>query len=134
MTDTSFPILGLDYGTVRLGLAIARTGIAEPYQILIMSDQVFNQIAEICQTEQVKLIVVGESEGAMAQQSRLFGQKVQTWCQLPVIYSDETLSSHDSQAKLRQIGKKDKYIDQYAACEMLQAYVDTMGVNHVEQN
>ncbi len=125
MTNT-FPILGLDFGTVRVGVAIARTSLAEPYRILSAGDQLIAQIRDICHQEQITSIVVGESEGQMAILSRQFGNQLQSTLNLPVVFFDETLTSHDSQLKLRQIGKKVRHIDQYAACEMLQSYIDTI--------
>ncbi len=123
---THFPILGLDFGTVRIGLAIARTWIAEPYLILTQTDQVIAQIKDICQKEQVRALVVGVSEGQMEVLSRQFGHKLESELGLPVIFFDETLTSHDSQIKLRQIGKKSRHIDHYAACQILQTYLDTI--------
>lgn len=55
-------ILGIDYGTKRVGLAISdeNKGFAFPYSVLDNNDSLINKILEIKEKEGVESIVVGD--------------------------------------------------------------------------
>lgn len=53
---------GIDFGTKRIGLALAKMKLAEPLAILSNTPGVEDQIAQICQKHQISVIVLGVSE------------------------------------------------------------------------
>ncbi|MBW7944798.1 Holliday junction resolvase RuvX [Patescibacteria group bacterium] len=125
--------LAIDYGTVRIGLATAWAGFAEPLTVLPNNEQLFPNLAKVVTEQQPEVIVVGLSEKEMAEQSRQFAQRLRAYLEqelgiAPVFaFADETLSSVEVQEKLRQAGHRDLrqgVIDHYAAAQFLQDYLD----------
>ena len=138
-------ILSLDFGTKRIGLAIARAykvssfTIAEPFKILANQDpnsqnQVFQQILDICLKEKINQIVVGLSENVMAEKTKQFASNLATYLaayselnNLKVEFFDETLSSQEVAKKLVQAGASNKKrrgpIDHYAAAVILEEWM-----------
>lgn len=127
--------LAIDYGTRRVGLAIASTSLAEPLTVLSYhtSAELLQSLWQIIQEEQPSVIVVGESEQAMAAATQQFVAGLRTHLQErlpqppPIVLADETLSSRTVQDKLKAAGKhhiSQQPIDHYAAAEFLQEYLD----------
>lgn len=118
--------LAIDYGTVRIGLAVSRATLADPLEILPNNDAVFTRIQEICKEEAVECIIMGISERDMAQKTRAFSEQLAEYVTQPIIFMDETLSSKSVHEKLL-VAKKSKRrgpIDHYAAAEFLQNWID----------
>ena len=75
-------LLGIDYGLARIGLAIARVGLAEPLLVLEndlsssekteksagIGPQALQRLLVVIQEEAIEEIVVGLSEAKMAEQ------------------------------------------------------------------
>lgn len=123
-------ILGIDFGLKKVGIAIAISKIAEPITVLRYEDEnkLVERIKEITQKELIEKIVVGVSEGQMAENSKTFGQKLSTETQIPVEFHDETLSTKDA-IKLAIEGglgrsKRKSLEDAFSATLMLQNYID----------
>jgi putative transcription antitermination factor YqgF len=133
---STFPptTLGIDYGTKRIGLAISRASLVEPVKVVFQPtvhtdasiQQVMEEITTFCRQERVAQILVGISEGDMAQKSKTFGEQLHAFTQLPVLYADETLSSKEVEHKIRQLKKKKRsgHIDHFAAAEILERYIE----------
>lgn len=121
------PILAVDYGTVRVGLAISIATLAEPLAVLPQGPHIFKQIQRLCQEHQVRRVIVGESEGEMAVRSRAFANQLQQLVSVPVEMVDETLSSHQATQRLasthRSTGRR-QVVDDKAAAVFLQEYLD----------
>jgi putative holliday junction resolvase len=125
--------LAIDFGTKRIGLAVSRATLAEPLRVLLWPktlpelalDQILNEISNFCRQELIQQILVGVSEGDMAQKSKDFGEQLAKKVSLPVLYADETLSSQNATAKIRILkkSKRSGAIDHYAAAEFLQEYL-----------
>ena len=131
-------VLGVDYGSKRIGLAISRGTLATP--LLVIQNQPYfakasqgkqspiTKIKKICEEEAVEKIVMGLSENEMAEKTKIFVKKLQAAIKLPLEYFDETLSSQAVEKKLKsQSIKKSKRsgaIDHYAAAEILQEWLD----------
>jgi putative Holliday junction resolvase len=120
------PTLAIDFGTKRIGLAISRASLAMPLEILPNTDQALARLQAIIAEHAIEQLVVGISEGAMAEQTRAFVSELQAAIALPVHFADETLSSHSVHAKLRQANsaKRREPIDHFAAAEFLQEWLD----------
>ena len=124
-------ILGIDYGRKKIGLAIADGPLAEPYKILRYKDPPAGErekIKKIVKELAIEKIVVGVSEGTMADESHNFGEKLKKTCSIPVFFQDETLSTQEAQRLSRQAGikrkKRKEMEDAFAAAIMLQSYLD----------
>lgn len=122
------PTLALDYGRQRIGIAISKATLAEPLTILQNDDQFLDTLQQIIKDHAIAQLLVGLSENEMAQESKHFGQKLTKYFQLPVFYTDETLSSVEVRSRLAQRDQgKQKYkgpIDHYAAAHFLQKFID----------
>lgn len=141
--------LAIDYGVKRIGLAISRANLSEPFKVLKIPQFedgvqestssfelspaamafVIDELKSIIRVEKVEQLVVGVSEGKMAEASKEFAGKLKQAFELPVHLADETLSSETVSQKLRQIGKrsssgKQSPIDHYAAAEILETFLE----------
>ncbi len=122
-------ILAVDYGTKRIGLAVSHAVLAEPLKVIEYENlrQALDSIKEICDQLQIELIVVGLSEQAMAEQTKDFAQALESMTELPVKFTDETLTSHLARQKLGNQGfaARKKPIDHYAAALILEEWLTT---------
>lgn len=130
--------LGIDYGTKRIGLAINIASLVEPLLVLdnqlsddqpIASEGVISKIAQICLDQKIETIVLGYSEALMAQKTKLFAQILENNIDLPVIFADETLSSHEVNRRMKEasfsLKKRQGPIDHYAAALILEDFLET---------
>ncbi len=119
--------LAVDYGTKRVGLAIARAGLAEPLVILDNSPELLNQIQQIIEAEQPQQLIVGLSEQKMAELTKAFARELAAKTKLPIIFADETLSSQTVREKIKTSKKKVRtgHIDHFSAAYFLQEWLDT---------
>ena len=73
-------ILGIDYGRKKIGLALAdsESDLAEPYRVIRFNliEEAIKIIEKVVQVEQVGQVVVGISEGKMAEETKNFGKKL----------------------------------------------------------
>lgn len=138
-TNKPARIAGIDYGTVRIGIALAdlEVGIAGPYETYTRRSKAkdaeyFQQLAK---EERLTRLVVGlpvHLDGRESQKSReakAFGQWLTELTGLPVDYFDERYSSAQAEEILEgaQLTKKRRQerIDQLAAQIMLTAYLES---------
>jgi len=116
--------LGVDYGRSKIGLAMSDGKLAEPYQVIRYKDydKMVAHIIRIIEKQKIEKIIVGVSEGEMAEESIEFAKNFNTEM------FDETLSSHDAQQMSIQSGmgrkKRKEMEDAFAASVMLQNYID----------
>ena len=97
--------LGIDYGRKRIGLALAKAGLAEPLAVLANDEHFMAKIAKIAAEEEIDELVVGLSENEMAQETAQFARQLREELQLPLHFADETLS-YTVERKLRSAKKK----------------------------
>lgn len=116
--------LGIDYGRSKIGLAVSDGKLAEPYQVIRYKDnnKMIAHIKRIIEKQKIEKIIVGISEGKMAEESKRFAEIFQADT------FDETLSSHDAQQMSIEshMGRKKRkeMEDAFAASIMLQNYID----------
>jgi putative transcription antitermination factor YqgF len=118
--------LAIDYGTVRVGVAVSRGSLADPLIVLSNTDTLVPVLKAIIADEEAELLLVGISENEMAKKTQAFVEKLRTEVSIPVFTTDETLSSKTVHHKLH-LAKKSKRsgaIDHYAAAEFLQEWLD----------
>lgn len=123
-------ILGIDYGRSKVGLAVGESGLAEPLKVIHYksNESLCEEINRVVEAENIEKIVVGVSEGEMAEESKEFAESIGKLLKVSVDLSDETLTSEDAQRLSREAGisqkKRHEMEDAYAAALMLQNYVD----------
>lgn len=109
-------ILGIDYGDKWCGLAVSEGSLASPLKSVAL-ENIFDEIAKL----QPEKVVVGVSEGRMAQRTLKFVERLKE--KFPVETVDETLTSLEAE----KIRSKDK-LKQHsiAAALILQRYLDNI--------
>lgn len=131
-------ILGVDFGTVRIGLALSDpTGtLASPLPHLENKNQsqIRHAFAELIQTHAISKIVVGlprnmdGTYGPSASKVRDFISQMQEGLCVPMETQDERLTTAQASKQLAQIGlsQKDlrKKVDSSSAALILQQYLD----------
>ncbi|MBI4039404.1 Holliday junction resolvase RuvX [Candidatus Daviesbacteria bacterium] len=129
-------ILGIDYGRAKIGLAVSEGEIASPLGVIQAAagtfSSAFAKIKTICDQNGIGKIVVGVSEGKMANESKQFGQKLGHFLQIAVEFADETLSTYEAQRAMIEKGSKLKdrreKEDAIAAAIILQNWIDQQKV------
>ena len=133
-------ILGIDYGSVRVGLSISDPLglIAQPFEVFRNDASLFTNLGQVSARENVTLIVVGmpyNLKGQKAQKAeevqkfieRLkveLGIEIFTWDErFTTTIANQTMLAMGTKKKERQ--KKDGRIDSMAAAVMLQGYLDS---------
>lgn len=142
-------ILALDYGRVRIGMAIAdaQTALAQPLGTLdrINRNEDMRRLRALVREQGVRQIVVGlplrldGTRGDMAEEAARFGQRLHKQLGLPVEMVDERLTSWEAERLLEEqqgrtihaaSGKKRKKenermgVDAMAAALILKEYLD----------
>ncbi len=128
-------ILSLDYGTKRIGVAIATTPLAQPLEVIangtkkasdIVSAGAIDRILEVVEKNAIEKILVGISEDSMAIKTRQFIEKLSEFTKVAIEEVDETLSSYEASEFMRTMkkSKREGVRDHYAAASILQNYLD----------
>lgn len=131
--------LGIDVGSMRVGLALARADVNIPIVLdtLLREDADFwQQLVRLIAQHDVKQIVLGLPRGLDGQETaqtglvRLFAQELATHTCLPLAWQDEALTSIKAETVLKQSAKpyKKADIDALAACYILEDYLDSKPV------
>jgi putative Holliday junction resolvase len=131
------PILGIDYGRVRIGVAISDELqlLAHPLETIPMRSNAIDRIAGIVRERKIETIVVGVpklmsgAHGSAADEVNRFIDKLRATLNCPIISWDERLTTVAAERALREAGKKTRttraYVDQVAAQMILQGYLDS---------
>ena len=130
------PILGVDFGRARIGLAISDELrlLAHPLETITSGPRPIARITEIVREKKVDHVVVGipwqlsGRIGTAASHTLSFVEKLQAILPCPVVTWDERLTTVAAHRALREAGKKMRgtrdYVDQVAAQMILQGYLD----------
>ena len=136
-TGLSGTVLGFDFGTKRVGIAVGETatGIASP--LLAIEGEAtaprFAAIARVVDEWKPVAFIVGRprhsdgSEHAVALLAEKFARRLRERHRLPVVFVDETLSSATAESELRgrrTRAAKRSDIDVMAATLILQSFLD----------
>ncbi|HEY2799311.1 MAG TPA: Holliday junction resolvase RuvX [Chthoniobacterales bacterium] len=136
-------ILGIDYGTARIGLALSDElqMLAHPAETITVAKtrDPAARIAEIVREKNVERIIVGlprhmnGTAGASAEEAQALAKKLRGLVSCEVRTWDERLSTVAAHRALREAGKSTRqtrgYIDQVAAQMLLQSYLDSLPAN-----
>lgn len=147
--EAEFPtegrLLGLDYGTKRIGIAIstAEQNIASPLENYTRQTKQQDEKAllKVIEEYRCKGLVVGlpvhmsGDEGEKAKEARQFGNWVSQFAQIPVRYWDERYSSATADEFLANLNikrqKRKAFLDKLAAQIILQSYLDSSDRNQI---
>ena len=134
-------VLGLDYGTKTVGVAISDPLLLTAQELETITRErasalrhTLVRIKEICEEYQVEQIVLGyprnmdDTEGFRCEDTMKFKGLLEKRVDIPIAFVDERLTTVYADEILEESGvdKKDrkKYIDQIAAAIILQDYLD----------
>ncbi|MCL5808454.1 MAG: Holliday junction resolvase RuvX [Deltaproteobacteria bacterium] len=141
-------ILGLDYGSRRIGVAICdELGVTVQGVSTIVRKNREADLAAIdnlVRRHGVERIVIGYplrldgSEGIQCEKINRFARRLEMRFSLPVIRWDETLSTKEAEELLRQRGvrweKRKEVVDRVAASIILQGYLEAAASGEKEDN
>ena len=132
--------LGLDFGSTRIGVAICDPDgiLATPFATLPSGQELIAQISSICKSEEIVAIVVGlprSLSGEISHAANLVNDFIaQLTTHLPdlqILTFDERFTTTLANQALRDSGRSVKdgraVIDQIAAVNILQSYLDANG-------
>ena len=132
------PILGIDFGQARIGVAISDElrMLAHPVETIPSSKQAIARVSVLAKDKNVERIVVGIPRlmsgglGPAAEEVLRFVENLRKAVRCEVITWDERLTTVAAHRALRDAGKKTRdtrsYVDQVAAQMILQGYLDSL--------
>jgi len=135
------PILALDFGRARIGVAISDELqlLAHPLETIPANERATSRVVELVRERNVEHVVAGIPKrmngqiGTAATEALEFVEKLRSVLPCPVVTWDERLTTVAAHRALRDAGKKTRhtrgYIDQVAAQMILQSYLDSRAAN-----
>jgi len=132
--------LGIDYGSKRVGLSLSdeEGKMAFPYKIIPNNVELLDSIHNICGTEEISAIVLGESHDLSGRPNKIMGsieefkRNIEAELDLPVYFQKEFMTSvfargndgkKENNAK-KVMKNKQATADASAAALILQRYLD----------
>jgi putative Holliday junction resolvase len=120
-------VLSIDYGSKRIGLAVAVENIIEPIAGIPNDDHVFDNLRKVIVDYQIKKIYVGISEGEFAKLTKKFVEELKNVLTLPIETVEEAVSTIEAdQVFLANRKHKKNYkktIDSIAAAVVLRRVI-----------
>jgi putative Holliday junction resolvase len=132
--------LGIDYGSKRVGVAISdEEGIfAFPYKIIRNDMELVDTIHNICGTEEIGAIVLGESHDLSGKPNKIMGsieefkRNIEAELELPVYFQKEFMTTIEARGREgKEMNNAKKVVkgkqvgaDASAAALILQRYLD----------
>ncbi len=134
MSEAPATVLGFDFGTRRIGVAIGQTltGTARPLTTLRAREGQpdWQEVARLLDDWRPQAFVVGlpvhmdGREHARTAAARRFGNRLHGRFGLPVIWIDERLTSEEAERQLRDAGGDTGEVDAVAAQLIVQSWLD----------
>jgi putative Holliday junction resolvase len=130
------PVLGVDYGRARVGLAISDElrMLAHPLETIAAGKGAIARIVDLVKQRKIDIVVVGVpknmsgTRGAAAEEAERFVEQLRVKIDGEVVTWDERLTTVAAERALRDAGKKTRdtrgYVDQVAAQMILQGFLD----------
>lgn len=138
--------LGIDYGAKRVGIAISddSSSLAFPYRIIPNNMELVDTIHNICGTEDIGALVLGESHDLSGQPNKIMGsieefkRNIEAELDLPVYFQKEFMTTVEARGRAgkevnnaKKITKgKQSQSDSSAAALILQRFLDKRHVTH----
>lgn len=121
--------LAIDYGSKRIGLAVATEGIIEPILPIKNDTKLFENLNKIIFNYQIEKIYVGISEGEFAKETKKFVEKLTSMVKLSVETTEEAVSTIEAgKIFLDNRKKKKNYkknIDSISAAVILRRVINS---------
>lgn len=147
MTRLPGRILAIDYGTVRLGLAVSDAGqtFASPFRnyTRVSPEADAQYLSRVVAEEEIVQLVVGlpvhldGRESQKSRESRAFGTWLAETIGLPVTYYDERLTTREAEDQMRasKLTRKQRQErrDMLAAQLLLAAYLEADPTSNMDQ-
>ena len=130
-------ILGIDYGDVRIGIAMSdeTAFLASPLTTVQNGKGAADEIAALVREHKVKTVVIGlplnmdGSAGPATEKVRKFSEKLAKKTDVPIVESDERLTTVTAHHNLREAGldgrQRKGVVDMAAAQVILQDWLDS---------
>ena len=125
-------IAALDYGTRRIGVAVATTEVGIAFPATVLPNDL-ERVARWLQQEGVQRVVVGApylpwgEQGAQMQAVQVFAEQLRQRLGIPVELYDERLTTAEAERRLREgempREKREAVVDAVAAAILLDAYL-----------
>ena len=143
MDNTYFRVMALDYGDVRIGIALSDVTrfLASGYEnyTRVSLDQDCRHIADIINNNNVKRVVIGlplnmdGSKGPRVDKTYEFADVLKQYTSVEIVFFDERLTSVSAEKILINADvsrkKRKNVIDKLSATIFLQDYLDQNGKN-----
>ncbi|MGH9457008.1 MAG: Holliday junction resolvase RuvX [Thermoanaerobaculia bacterium] len=132
------PVVAIDFGTRRVGVAVSTSGIlATPHAVIPNEgdvERVIERIVAIGEEIEAELYVVGlprrtrsgSADPALAPYRDL-AERLRQRTRKEVVLWDEAYSTAEASSRARERGRRPTSIDMEAAAVILQAYLDERG-------
>lgn len=128
MSQEASQILGIDYGTKKVGVAVSDRSriIATPVTVLANDDQLMKNLASLAEEYVVDTIVIGESQNYHGQDNpvmapaRKFAEALGQRLGVSVVFEPEVLTTAQALRTDENRGR----LDASAAALILQSYLD----------
>jgi len=121
--------LAIDYGSKRIGLAVAINVIIEPILAIKNDKNIFDSLKKIIDEYQIEKIYVGISEGEFAIKTKKFVEELKNMVTLSVETTEEAVSTIEADKifLINRKKKKDykKNIDSIAAAVILRRVISS---------
>lgn len=117
--------MGVDWGEKRIGVAIARGPLAEPYNIISS----FEELSKVIRQEGIRQIVLGLPEGRNQKRVRDLSKRIEQELGVPVVLRSEVLTTRQALEQAIKVGKSKKSrreLDAIAAAILLQEHLDSI--------
>ncbi|MCS7191330.1 MAG: Holliday junction resolvase RuvX [Fimbriimonadales bacterium] len=136
-------VAALDYGTRRVGVAVANTelGIAFPAAVLPND---LEQIARWLQQEQIERVVIGApymlwgEQGERVREVEAFAQQLRERLNIPVDLFDERLTTAEAERRLREgeysRARRERIVDAVAAAILLETYLRRLNASSLAKD
>ena len=125
-------IAALDYGTRRIGVAVATTEVGIAFPATVLPNDL-ERVARWLQQEGVQRVVVGApylpwgEQGAQMQAVQVFAEQLRQRLGIPVELYDERLTTAEAERRLREgempRKRREAVVDAVAAAILLDAYL-----------
>lgn len=126
-------IIGVDVGTVRVGVATADPSVKIPFPTGIWPRAQYEaekNLLKLIEERKASLIVVGlplDKDGDrtnICETVEAFVRRLAKRTPVKIVYIDEAFSSVEASEKLSQTGSSGQHVDAFAACLILQRYFE----------
>lgn len=140
----NWPVLALDVGKKRIGLAVSdplgalAVGLETLERTRIRED--LARLKEIAEARAVKTLLIGRplhmsgDESRQSEYTREFAERLSEHAGIPVIYWDERLTSAEAERLMRDSGasleQRKKAVDQMSAILLLESFLGSQA-NHL---